>query len=49
MVCCLFLPVSRQKRPEKPQAVLITDVMVNVKNISLDKKKLFKKIIHDKL
>ncbi len=32
------LPVSRQKRPMRAsQAVLITDVMVNVKNISLDK------------
>ncbi len=38
MVCCLFCRNTSRNALRASQAVLITDVMVNVKNISLDKK-----------
>ncbi len=38
MVCCLFCRFPVRNALRASQAVLITDVMVNVKNISLDKK-----------
>ncbi|WP_221178045.1 hypothetical protein, partial [Klebsiella pneumoniae] len=38
VVCCLFCRFPVRNALRASQAVLITDVMVNVKNISLDKK-----------